>query len=242
MNIRFILVEPKVPENVGSAARAIKVTGAGTLALVNPLCRLDEKALWVAHGSEEILSGAMIYDSLAAALAGTSLSVATTAKSRRVTCEPLSLSETLNYIEAMQHGAGDVAVVFGREESGLTNEEIKLCDISSYIPMQQPFPSFNLAQAVLLYAHSLSGLSRQFPPGSPARQEHENTTAPLHQLRGQVSVVLGMAGIPADRAITGRILERLAHLSPADQRLMMSAATKIRERIEEDIKPEKPNK
>lgn len=228
MKLHFILVEPKVPENIGAAARAIKVMGAGRLLLVNPLCPLDGKALWVAHGSEELIHEAPLFHSLEQALAGCDFSVATTAKSRSVKCDPVSIGELHQFLINKRSADDTIAIVFGREESGLTNEEISLCDVASFIPMAIPFPSVNLAQAVMLYAYELSAFANAPGSGLKRNTKTKNTgEAPLHLLKERVALVLRSTGIPDNDARHGRIMERVSHLSPSDQRLMLTVAGKL---------------
>ncbi|MBE0675446.1 MAG: hypothetical protein IH591_12365 [Bacteroidales bacterium] len=227
MRLRFILVEPKVPENIGAAARAIKVNGFEDLVLVNPLCPLDGKALWVAHGSDELVRNARISENLREALAGSVFSVATSAKARNVFCEPVVSDDLLTFLSSRINKGDTVSIVFGREESGLTNDEIKLCDISSFIPMKNPFPSINLGQAVMVYAYLLSGLTSAQGKMSTEECDGDRKKASLHLLKNKAGSILTSIGIPEDDSRYGRIMERLSYLSPSDIRLMMSVASKL---------------
>ena len=159
MNINFILVEPKVPENIGASARAIKTMGFSSLHLINPCPDKEGRAKWLAHGSADILENAKIYNNLDEALVDSELVVATTARKRGIKKDVINLRELPEFISKRQIAGSTTSIVFGREESGLTNSEIKLCDIASYIPMALSYPSLNLAQAVMIYAFELSGLS-----------------------------------------------------------------------------------
>jgi tRNA/rRNA methyltransferase len=226
MTIRFILVEPKVPENIGAAARAVKTSGHSDLVLVNPMCSLEGKAMWVAHGSGELLSGAEKFDTLEKALAGSAFSVATTAKARKVKSDPVGSRELAGFLSSRIGENDTISIVFGREESGLTNEEIRLCDISSFIPMKQLYPSLNLAQAIMIYAYELSGLT-----SSVLKPEDEyDNNAPLHILKQKTGKILTNLDIPVHDARFGRIMERISLLSPSDTRLMLTVADKIDKR------------
>ncbi|MFC1585271.1 TrmH family RNA methyltransferase, partial [Fibrobacterota bacterium] len=87
MNIHFVLVEPRLPENVGACARAIKTMGFSSFKLVNPCDHLQARAKWVAHGSADILEHAVVYRSLNEAVSGMDLTIAATAKPRTVKTE-----------------------------------------------------------------------------------------------------------------------------------------------------------
>ncbi len=153
-NIYFVLVEPKVPGNIGAVARALKTMGFHHLILVNPGDYLAPEAQWMAHASEDILKKAMIYSSLPEAIKDKHFVVATTQRQRSFHLpyyHPKELAEKIIPI-ATEH---QVALVFGREQSGLTNEELSLCHAVTTIPSHTRHPSLNLAQAVMIYCYEL---------------------------------------------------------------------------------------
>ncbi len=153
-NIHFILVEPKTPGNIGAAARAIKTMGFGNLTLINPGDQNAPEARWMAHAAEDVLENAGVFAALPDALKNTHFVVATTQRVRGYHFPyytPAELGEKL--IPLSQ--AHRVAVVFGREASGLTNEELRCCHAISTIPAAVNHPSLNLAQAVMVYAYEL---------------------------------------------------------------------------------------
>lgn len=154
VNVHFILVEPKTPGNIGAAARAIKTMGFGNLTLVNPGDPAAPEARWMAHAAEDVLDSARVFPSLSEALKNTHFVVATTQRVRGYHFPyytPAELGEKL--IPLSQ--AHRVAIVFGREASGLTNEELRCCHAISTIPAAVNHPSLNLAQAVMVYAYEL---------------------------------------------------------------------------------------
>lgn len=150
----FILVQPARPENVGAAARAIKTMGFAELWLVDP-CSLEPEAYWVAHQSDDILRNARTFPDLASALAEVDFSVASGARRRLEKDDYLSPSECRAAIVGKSASIRRAAIVFGRESSGLTGEEMALCDAATSVPLAHVQPSLNLAQAVMLYAWEL---------------------------------------------------------------------------------------
>jgi TrmH family RNA methyltransferase len=152
-NVYFILVEPQTPGNVGSAARAIKTMGFRNLWLINPCDHLSIDARKLAHGAEEILEQARIFENLSDALADMHFSIATTNRLREYRMPAFTPEEAAQRVAqiAPQH---KVAVVFGREQSGLTNEELRCCHAISTVPAAVTHPSLNLAQAVMIYAYA----------------------------------------------------------------------------------------
>jgi tRNA/rRNA methyltransferase len=140
MQVSFILVEPAVPENVGSAARAMKTMGFSDLVLVNPCNHLSDPARWLAHASNDILENARVFDKLEDALEDVDFSVSTTTKKRSVKFDYCTLPELPGLLQAKGTSVEKTAVVFGREESGLKNSEMKLCDfVSTVHRAHQPF-------------------------------------------------------------------------------------------------------
>lgn len=154
-NVRIVLVEPEHPGNVGSAARALWTMGLEHLVVVNPACDpRAEEAYWLAHAASHVIDQMQIVPTLEAALAGTVFSVGTTRRHRRVAYPVFLPGEAVGQIRE-RAPTQPVAIVFGRESSGLTNPELALCSIQSTIPCAREEHSLNLAQAVLVYTTAL---------------------------------------------------------------------------------------
>jgi tRNA/rRNA methyltransferase len=155
--VRVVLVEPQEPMNVGAVARAMRNFGLARLYLVNPAPRVGppwaREAYWLAVHAEEILDRAVAVDSLMEALADVELVVATTGRPRELYPAPVvpawEVPARVLYVE------GEVALVFGRETFGLTNEELALAHVIGTIPTAPEQPSLNLAQAVVVFAYEL---------------------------------------------------------------------------------------
>jgi TrmH family RNA methyltransferase len=153
-NIYFTLVEPETPGNIGAAARALKTMGFSNLCLVNPPNFLGDEARWMAHASEDVLENAIIYQDIHQAVADKNFVIATTQRSRNFHLpyySPLQLAEKIIPISK----ENKVCILFGRESSGLSNEELSACDAITTIPANTTHPSLNLAQAVMIYAYEL---------------------------------------------------------------------------------------
>jgi len=153
-NLYFILVEPEIHGNIGATARALKTCGFKHLILVNPkIDKNQPETLWMAHQSEEIINTAQTFDTLNEAISDKRLVVATTQRKRHFKFPLYSPEEISIKIQevAFEH---PVAIVFGRERTGLTNSELLSCHIHSTIPTATNKPSLNLAQSVMIYAHT----------------------------------------------------------------------------------------
>ncbi len=226
MNVAFILVEPAVPENVGAAARAIKTMGFSDLRLINPCDYLNTKAKMLAHASHDILEDAKVYSSLADAVADLDFIIATTAKQRWVKLDIIPSSKLLDFLAEKENTISKIGIVFGREESGLTNEEINLCNRVSTIPLASPYPSINLAQTVMIYAYSLSSINKEEPISTKALNPES-----FKSLNQKVSKILKIAEITPEMMIYGRIHERITELNAKDIRLLHSITSKLLESI-----------
>ncbi len=150
--IRFVLVGTQHPGNIGAAARAMKTMGLSRLVLVAPERPLDEDAYRRSAGAEDLLGDAPVLATLAEAVADCTLVLGCTARSRRVALEELLPAEGGSRAVARANEGGEVAVVFGRERTGLTNEELQLCHLAVHIPSDPGFSSLNLAAAVQVLA------------------------------------------------------------------------------------------
>ena len=219
MEIIFILSGPTREENVGAAARAMKTMGIETLRLVNPMCdHLGERSRATAHGSTEILEQASLYENLYKAKEDLSLLIGTAAKKRNVREDRHPVNNLPDILRAKGESLDKVGVVFGGEESGLSNREIDQCHILSTIPMAARYPSLNLGQAVMVYASVLS----QFTLCHTQKKQNDPTTDELSIVREKARQVLADVSIPIDHIIYRRIMERLMMLNKDDMHLFHS--------------------
>ena len=157
-NIQIVLVEPQVPDNIGLIARVIKNTGVGSLVLVRPQA-LTQKAFEVAKRARDVLEKAVIVDTIAAALAESHFVFATTRRQPSGTFI-FDFNESKQFIAAAAC-AKKISIVFGRENFGLTQEELEQCTNAFYIPARPDFPSYNLAAAVGIVCYELMSCLQQ---------------------------------------------------------------------------------
>ncbi|MBC8315402.1 MAG: tRNA/rRNA methyltransferase [Bacteroidales bacterium] len=228
MNITFILVNPSVPENIGASARAIKTMGFTLLRLVNPQNYPDEKAGHVAHGSLDILENTSQHPTLEDALQDIDFSIASSAKKRSVRYDYHHAGNLSAILEQKKRSIKNVAIVFGGEESGLSNEEIAQCDIISFIPMKRKYPSLNLSHSVILYAFLLSSFS--------IPHVKKMNKAPEGKYRKMINLAetsMDEIRFRKDSNIYPRIFERLALLSDDDINLVLSFLDKLTKKIEQ---------
>jgi len=153
-NLYFVMVEPGSEGNIGATARAIKTSGFRNLILVNPKFSNDHPEVqWMAHRSEDILKKATVVSTLAEAINDKRLVIATTQRKRHFKFPLYSPEEISDKIENIA-SSNPVAIVFGRERTGLNNKELLQCHIHSTVLTATQKPSLNLAQSVMIYAHT----------------------------------------------------------------------------------------
>lgn len=228
MSFLFILVSPARAENIGAAARAMKTMGFSELRIVASDAWQDPAARRVAHGAGDILDNLRTFDSLQDALADVDFSVATTARSRA----KFRYYATPQQVEAQllekQQWVNNMAMVFGREESGLTNEELDQVDLLTGIPMAQDYPSLNLGQAVMVYSYQLAALNRlSVPKAEPAGEQ------PLAALRERFTRLLNVLDVDDDRKLADWIDQRLGLLEQRDSAMLHRLLHDIEKKLPE---------
>ncbi|HST46170.1 MAG TPA: RNA methyltransferase [Luteimonas sp.] len=152
--VRIVLVGTQHPGNIGSAARALKTMGLRRLLLVAPERFPDMAADAMAAGAGDVLATAEVHETLAGALADCRLVLGCSARSRRVALDELPPRVAAARLLATASTA-PVALVFGRERTGLTNDELQLCHASVHIPANPDYSSLNLAAAVQVMTYEL---------------------------------------------------------------------------------------
>ena len=150
-NIRIVLVETSHSGNIGSAARAMKTMGLSNLYLVSPKS-VDEQSIALAAGADDVMRNAHIVDTFEQAIEDCSLVIGTSARLRHLQSTLIDPRKCAEKASAHQ---GQVAIVFGRERVGLTNEELLKCHYHLNIPANPEYSSLNLAMAVQLVSYEM---------------------------------------------------------------------------------------
>jgi tRNA (cytidine32/uridine32-2'-O)-methyltransferase len=153
-NIRVVLVNTSHPGNIGGAARAMKNMGLTQLYLVAPKDYPADRAQWRAAGALDVLEGAVVVETLDEAVGDCGLVVGTSARGRRIPW-PLFTPREFGEKAIAEAGTHAVAVVFGREDRGLTNDELHKCHYHVHIPSNPDYSSLNLAAAVQVLSYEV---------------------------------------------------------------------------------------
>ncbi|MCA1979155.1 MAG: RNA methyltransferase [Thiobacillus sp.] len=153
-NIRIVLARTSHPGNIGAAARAMKTMGLSQLVLVDPAVFPNSQADAMASGAADVLANARVCATLAEALADTHLALGVSARRRDIVAEVLMPGEAAQRLLA-EAQAAPVALVFGNETSGLSNEELSLCQGLVTIAANPEYSSLNLAAAVQVLCYEL---------------------------------------------------------------------------------------
>lgn len=220
MKLYFVLVAPARPANVGAAARAMKTMGFDAMRLVASRVHEEDEASWVAHGAQEILTQAEAFDTLPEALADMDLVIATTARERGRYQHYLTPGEIREQIRS-KPSLNKVAIVFGCEESGLSNEQLAEVDLISYLPLKVSYPSLNLGQAIMLYAYEMSQLMDELNAGgATAVAENFDNAGQVRVLKSKTAELLGELGVSQDEKLHQWVMDRVPMLPQRDLNML----------------------
>ncbi|MGC8905609.1 RNA methyltransferase [Thermus sp.] len=233
--VRVVLVEPQEPMNVGAVARAMRNFGLSRLYVVNPGPRVGppwaQEAYWLAVHAEEILDQAVVAPGLLEALRGVQRVVATTGRPRELYPAPVVPAwEVPRHVLSAE---GEVALVFGRETFGLTNEELDLAHLIGTIPTAPEQPSLNLAQAVVVFAYELFKAASQGEGGPKEELAEVSALEALFQDLGRYILEIGFTDanrFPYAMRRLRRILHK-ARLSPGEVQLLRGLLHQSRYRM-----------
>jgi len=194
-NVSFVLVEPREPGNIGASARAIKNMGFGRLCLVNP-APLNDEAKWFARNALDVLETAPVSQTLQEAMSDKAIVVGTTRRKGKKRGVIYPVGQGVQKLRALA-AENKIAILFGREDRGLFNEEVEECGFLLSIPANSEHPSLNLAQAVLIVAYELS------------RTEYRESESDVAGARGPAELVRhdGLALLYARISDTLKLLE-----------------------------------
>ena len=208
--MQFVLVETSHPGNIGAAARAMKNMGLTRLVLVSPCEYQNDECYARAAGAGELVDSAVVCSDLASAVEGSSLVIGTSARLRSLSwpqLDPRQAAEAMRGLAA----TSEVSVVFGRERSGLTNEELALCASLLVIPTEGEFSSLNVAAAVQVVAYEtmMAGVA-------------------------ETGIVASSEEPPADQSELALfydhlfgVMEQVEYLDPANPRLLFSRVRRM---------------
>jgi tRNA (cytidine32/uridine32-2'-O)-methyltransferase len=240
--ISIVLVSTSHPGNIGGAARAMKNMGLGQLVLVQPKEFPHAEATARAAGADDVLAGAKVVGSLAEAVAPCHFVVGTSARQRTVSwplCAPRqSVEKMLPILQAGQR----VAVVFGNEQSGLSNEELALCHLHLHIPCEAQFSSLNVAAAVQIVTYELRLMQLAALPDSTSpvvEDEKLVTVAEMEQFYTRLEQVLLQIRYlkpnnPGKLMLRLRRLFNRAMLEAKEMQILRGLLNSIDDRMQED--------
>ncbi|MGA7614656.1 MAG: TrmJ/YjtD family RNA methyltransferase [Thermoanaerobaculia bacterium] len=233
MKVRIVLVEPHEAGNLGAAARAMKNFGIHDLWIVGTRPqRIDQVSEWWARGAEDLVNSAQRTPELNEALAGCHLSIATTAVKERRVREHLTPAAAAQLARESLTEDQRVAIVFGREERGLSAGEIAKCQRTASIRTDPSFPTMNLAQSVALFCYELS---KEFEK-APVKRSELAAIELLQHLDLHAGHVMEEAGFFHERNRTRvcaelKAIEGRAMLTMREASLLLSLARRIEDRL-----------
>ncbi|HWQ95415.1 MAG TPA: tRNA (cytosine(32)/uridine(32)-2'-O)-methyltransferase TrmJ [Gammaproteobacteria bacterium] len=209
-NIHIVLVNTSHPGNIGACARAMKTMSLSGLYLVHPKVFPSAEATARASGADDLLAGAQVFETLDAALAGCGLVIGASARQRTIAWPELTPHECARQV-IEQCARAPVALVFGREHSGLTNSELERCNALVRIPSNPDFSSLNIAAAVQILAYEIMLENLESAPEVPGDDAGPATAAEMEQLYTHLEQALTDIGF-LDPANPRQLMRRLRRL------------------------------
>jgi len=206
----------------------MKTMGFNDLRIVDSEAHRQESARWVAHGSGDIIDNARFFPTLADALTDIDFTVATTARSRAKFHYYATPAELVPLMQEKSQWMDRAALVFGREDSGLTNEELALADILTGVPMVADYPSLNLGQAVMVYCYQLASLMQQRSEPVVVQREEQ-----LKALRLRARSLLGTLGVADDVKLADWLDQRLGLFEQRDTAMLHRLLHDIEKKLAE---------
>jgi tRNA (cytidine32/uridine32-2'-O)-methyltransferase len=219
-NVRIVLVNTSHPGNIGGVARAMKNMGLSRLYLVEPRRFPDPEAVWRAASAADLLESAVVTESLGAAIGDCQFVVGTSARERRIPwplLDPRRCAERIAEVSPREQ----VAVLFGREDRGLTNDELKVCNLHLNVPTAEAYSSLNLAMAVQIVCYELRMLLVE---GRLPTVEDQQWDAPFATLENMERFYVHLEQALAD----------IGFLNPAAPRQLMPRLRRLYSRVRLD--------
>ncbi|BCA78348.1 RNA methyltransferase [Desulfuromonas sp. AOP6] len=219
-HISVILVEPQSPGNIGMVCRAMANFGCKDLRLVNPCLHLHPEARKFAVAANHLLGEARLFPSLTAAIDDLTLSVATTRRPGRLRGDLLDISKVPTLQQKLPP-EGRLGLIFGREDSGLTSDEVALCSHAASVETSLELGSLNLAQAVILFLYELSRTPKTSSSTIMAPTPRQGE---MEELFGQVESILTRIAFlnPArPEAVMNRIRQLMHRAAPSQDDLSL---------------------
>lgn len=233
--ISIVMVRTSHPGNIGSAARAMKTMGLSDLRLVSPDAFPSEEAQWLASGATDVLDSARVFDSLENAIEDAAIVIGTSARSRRIPTPELA-PDTCAALAAQVPEGQRVAILFGREASGLDNSALDLCHYHLSIPGNPEYSVLNVAMAIQIVCYEMRKIAAQ-----NQAQLHSGAAAPAAE-KDRMPIANVQWDVPlATQADTERFLVHLnqtlidlGFINPKSPRQAMRRFRRLFQRIHMD--------
>lgn len=237
-SLRVVLVEPTHPGNIGATARAMANMGIGNLVLVKPREFPSAAAMARAAAAAHILTAATVVDNIDQAIAKCQLVIGTTARRRELSWAELSPANAMK-IAAKNLPQSQVAILFGRERSGLTNDELSRCNYLVRIDVDEKFPSINLAAAAMILLYELRRAVLNMAEINSAERTDENFASAdqmqyFYMHLSRVLTLLEFGNQPTDEKLMQklRLLFNRSRLSVNEINILRGILTAIEKRLD----------
>lgn len=213
--LRIVLMETSHPGNIGAVARAMKNMGLRELHLVRPREFPHPEAVARASGADDLLEAAVVHDELHTAISDCGLVIGTSARSRHIPFVPVEPRECAELLVRKASDGNPVALLFGTERTGLTNDELRLCGHLVTIPTSDTYASLNIAMAVQILAYEVFLAARGERPEAP-RDEPLASQQDMERFYQHLEQVLAGTNF-RDHTSSGHLMARVRRIFNRNQ-------------------------
>lgn len=209
--VHVVLVAPSHPGNVGAAARAMRTMGLRHMTVVRGVDPTSVQAMTRASGAEDVLDQARRFDRLEDAIASHQIVVGTTARSRYLAAEAVNAAGLAAQVATLPLDTS-VAILFGPERAGLSNQDLSRCHQLVYIPTAPDFRSLNLGSAVQVLCYALRAAHGPATPRHDLRSLPPATTEEMDQFHAHLETTLDRIGYLPAGPKRHRLLDRMRRM------------------------------
>ena len=231
MEVCFLLIKPENPANVGATCRAMKTMGHSDLRLIEPCDYLTLRGRALAHGSEDILESARLYENFESAVADCDLVIGTTARHRKIKLDYIEADDIMSVVASKSSRLSRVCFIFGGERNGLSTEDLFACDLVTTIPTATTFPSLNLSQSVMLFAY----LSRTSVSKVQTKDWRINSADPgeehFKSLKSKLEMLIDDLGMKDSKRLKHQVVSAISKLNSEDLNIVQSLRRRVQDRI-----------
>lgn len=232
MEVCFLLIKPENPANVGATCRAMKTMGHSDLRLIEPCDYLSLRGRALAHGSEDLLESAKLFNDFKSATKDCDLVIGTTARHRKIKLDYIEADDVMGIVKEKKDMVSRICFVFGGERNGLSSEDLFACDMVTTIPTATTFPSLNLSQSVMLFSYLSRATSAIVQTKDWRIEDHAPSDGHFKAIKQSLEELVDDLDMKDSTKLKNQVLSAIAKLNSEDLNLVHSIRRRVQDRID----------